>query len=244
MHSPSAAELLTLWERGHALPRARQALLLLAAGWPDDTGAALAQVPIGQRDDRLLALRAHLFGPRLESVVACPACGETLELDLAVDALRAPAPDSRAEPLAVDADGYAVRFRLPTTEDLLHASETVGDGAGPIEVLARCVVEARHGEAPVAPEALPDAVVAAVAAQMEAADPQANLHLDLTCPACAHGWQSVFDIVSYLWVELDAWAGQMLREVHTLARAYGWHQADILAMSAARRHAYLTLVHG
>ncbi len=30
--------------------------------------------------------------------------------------------------------------------------------------------------------------------------------------------------------------------VHALARAYGWREADVLAMSEARRHFYLELV--
>jgi hypothetical protein len=33
-----------------------------------------------------------------------------------------------------------------------------------------------------------------------------------------------------------------LREVHTLAWAYGWREADILAMSPARRQFYIELV--
>ena len=38
----------------------------------------------------------------------------------------------------------------------------------------------------------------------------------MACPACGHGWQARFDVVSFLWSEIDAWAGRMLRDVHTL----------------------------
>jgi hypothetical protein len=34
----------------------------------------------------------------------------------------------------------------------------------------------------------------------------------------------------------------LLTEVHRLAQAYGWREAEILALSEARRHAYLELV--
>ena len=37
-------------------------------------------------------------------------------------------------------------------------------------------------------------------------------------------------------------AKRLLGEVHQLARAYGWPEATILAMSSRRRHFYLELV--
>ena len=41
---------------------------------------------------------------------------------------------------------------------------------------------------------------------------------------------------------MDARAQRLLMEVHLLARAYGWREADILGMSPARRNAYLQRV--
>ena len=77
---------------------------------------------------------------------------------------------------------------------------------------------------------------------MAQADPQADVQLALSCPACSHQWQSVFDIVSFFWSEMNAWAYRILREVHILASAYGWREADILAMSPYRRQLYLKMV--
>jgi hypothetical protein len=37
-------------------------------------------------------------------------------------------------------------------------------------------------------------------------------------------------------------AQRLLMEVHLLARAYSWRESDILAMSPARRNAYLQQV--
>jgi hypothetical protein len=51
-----------------------------------------------------------------------------------------------------------------------------------------------------------------------------------------------FDIAAYLWQEVDARARRALRDTHTLARAYGWREADILAMSDFRRQQYLEMV--
>jgi hypothetical protein len=36
----------------------------------------------------------------------------------------------------------------------------------------------------------------------------------------------------------------LLRDVHTLASAYGWKEDEVLHLTPARRHAYLELVAG
>jgi hypothetical protein len=77
---------------------------------------------------------------------------------------------------------------------------------------------------------------------MAEADPQANVQLAITCPVCSKHWQAGFDIVSFFWNEIDAWAHRLLQEVHTLASAYGWREADILAMSPWRRQCYLAMI--
>jgi hypothetical protein len=51
----------------------------------------------------------------------------------------------------------------------------------------------------------------------------------------------VFDVVSYLWGEIEDWAERLLRDVHSLAAAYGWSERDIVGMSALRRRLYLEL---
>ncbi len=72
-------------------------------------------------------------------------------------------------------------------------------------------------------------------------DPQAETLIDLTCPACGHGWTVALDIGSFLWTRWNALAKRLLREVHVLARAYGWREPDILALSWIRRQAYLEM---
>jgi hypothetical protein len=109
-------------------------------------------------------------------------------------------------------------------------------------LFARCVREVRNanGEA-VNPDVLTSAVSAEIAERIAAADPQAEIELALVCPSCEHRWSMVFDIATFLWKELHAWALQTLRDVHTLARSYGWREADVLALSPTRRQAYLEL---
>ena len=87
----AASDLLTVWERAaHAGPL-QQALALLSAACPDREPEALADLSIGHRDALLLRLREATFGPRLIGVVACPACGEQIEIAVNVADLQAEA---------------------------------------------------------------------------------------------------------------------------------------------------------
>ena len=244
MRPLSAAVLLDVWERGQPLPPARQALLLLAAACPEQAAEELLRMPVGRRDDRLLSLRALTFGETLGGSVSCPRCHELLEFAMPANALRAtsPAEDAPAAAVVVEEGDYRVRLRLPTTDDLLVL--LTSDAATGEDLLRRCLLEASLADAPLEPELLPLSLVAASAEALEAADPQAHVTLALSCAACGHHWDSPFDIVSFCWTEIDRWAKQTLRDVHWMASAYGWAEAEILALSAWRRASYLSLIHG
>jgi hypothetical protein len=45
-----------------------------------------------------------------------------------------------------------------------------------------------------------------------------------------------------LWLEITARSQRLILEVHQLARTYGWTEAEILNLSAARRALYLKMV--
>lgn len=220
---------------------------------------------VGQRDGWLLTLREELFGDRLETVAACPSCGAPLEVALRTGDVRVLAAGAgRDAVVRVEMDGYRVEGRPPTSADLLEAlsapdaspqaagtlehartddpdTPAGGSSGGPAALLRRCIAVAKRGDADVDPASLPPAVGEAVAQAMADADPQADVRLALDCPECGHRWSSPFDILSYLWDEIDDWAARLLREVHALASAYGWSERDILGMTARRRRLYLEM---
>lgn len=241
MRVPSAAELVDIWERGASQPLPRRALWLLAAACPETSGDDLLALSVGQRDAWLLELYERLFGPTVTAVTACPTCGQPLESSFAVTDVRPAGESETASIQTLHAKGYDVAFRMPACADLFAlADDPEADGRSVL--LARCVVEARDSEdRRVEAECLPDHVVAAVAARMSTADPQANVQLDLVCPDCEHRWQAAFDIAGFLWRELHAWALRTLRDVHALARAYGWREADVLSLSPTRRQIYVEM---
>jgi hypothetical protein len=247
MRTLSASELLSVWEQGRGQLPIAQALLLLDAAAPDQSPAKLS---VGRRDALLLVLHEKFFGSRLVSLAVCPNCSERLELTFEASEIRASTDDAQPETLTANAGGYEARFRLPNSEDLLEiAASSQRDAKSSSEsLLSRCLIEARRkgrnqSQASIeSTRELPPALLAAIAEKMEQADPQANVQLNLNCDACGHRWSAIFDIVSYLWSEIDDWARRILREVHALASAYGWREADVLGMSARRRQLYLEMV--
>jgi hypothetical protein len=244
MPGPGAHELLQAWESG--LPRSptNRALTLLATAMPGTPVEEIATLPIGARDVGLLRLRSALFGDRVEAVCSCPSCGEPLDVSFDLrDLLRddnSEATDATASTRQLTLDGHQVTVRAPSSLDLLAVAGEPDLLAARRALLRRCLAVAGDSGAPSA-DSLPDDVAEALGTQIAALDPRARIELDLGCAACGHNWRTVFDIAGFLWAEIDAWAPRILRDVHTLARAYGWREADILAMSARRRQSYLEL---
>ena len=136
--------------------------------------------------------------------------------------------------------GINLEFRTLTSADLLDLPDTAKDARAAL--LARAVVTARRGEHPVLVSELPDGVVAALEEALELADPQATLEFALNCPDCRHLWLTLLDIGQVLWREVEHWAKRTLLDVHRLASAYRWSEADILNLSAVRRQLYLQLL--
>ena len=74
---------------------------------------------------------------------------------------------------------------------------------------------------------------------MTALESAADIELRFDCMACGEAWSDRLDVAGCVWEEIAARARRLLDEVHVLAIYYGWSERQILAMSAARRDAYL-----
>jgi hypothetical protein len=73
------------------------------------------------------------------------------------------------------------------------------------------------------------------------ADPLAEIQIHLRCPQCGAEQNEVFDVVTFMWAQIDARARRLIAEVHTLAREYGWSEREVLDLSEVRRALYLEL---
>lgn len=238
-----SSALLAVWEQGANVPVITRSLGLLALAWPDRSVDDWARAGVGERDEHLLRLREALFGDRFEALADCPQCGERVELTFSASDVRVPvaATEIRTDAIDVSADGFLVQCRVPNSLDLLESSQCPAHEQR-MRLMRRCVVSVRRDGADVAPENLPETVVGVMAERLAQADPQSSVDLSLTCPACRHQWLMTFDIVSWLWGEIEDWAQRLFLDIHALASAYGWSEHDILAMTPRRRRHYLDLL--
>lgn len=240
----TSADWIDTLDRCQSLPAMLRPCALLD-GVPGGAEGAAQALPVGRRDAQLLELQQALFGPTLDALAQCPHCGEQLELNLRVSDLRVPdATDmAEAEPVVcLEHDGYHLRGRLPDSRDLAAAAQAADVHEARDMLMQRCLLEATHDGQPLAPHELPDTLLRQLGDAMSAADPQADTELALECPACAHCWNEPFDVGSYLLCSLEQWAERCLDQVHTLAQAYGWTEAHILALSPSRRARYIERV--
>jgi hypothetical protein len=237
----SAYDIVRICEWGrdkHALDRA---LVLLRAASPGADPEALARLSIGQRDAHLLALRARTFGSKLAFTVRCPACAEPLEFAMTVEQVTIPPRDDNAEEKTLVHDAYTITFRLLDSLDLAAVAKVHDPLEARNRLLARCVSAVSTAEGEVSLASVPEAVLSALSARLAEEDPQADITFRLSCETCRHAWVSPFDILSYFWAELENQARLLQREVHGIAKLYGWSEPYILSMGAARRANYLKL---
>lgn len=252
------ADALWIWESGRDRHPVDRALLMLSAGHDGVPSERLEELSVGERDAALIDLRIATLGDRLDVATECPACAAAVEFSHRASALRvAGRRDGEAPSLELEIAGLRLRLRRPDSRDLARIA-CLPQGADPRRVLLRaCLAPASADENPadgsladgnpadgdpVDIDALSAESLAEIAARLADADPQADITFDLCCDACGHRWPLQFDIGSFFWDELAALAQRLVREVDALARVYGWREADILAMSPARRRLYLDMV--
>ncbi len=244
MPLPTERQLLEAWESAPAASPMDRADVLLALARPEISPEALSQLPLGERERALLELRHSLLGPRMTALAACPRCGERHDVEFDIDALLDAFPARAPLTVRVRHGGLTLTLRPLTVGDQAEAAR-LPDAADVARALfTRCVVEARRREQPVDPGAIPAGARAAVARALATADPLAQLSTDLTCSKCGEHWSVELDTAAYLWRELRDWAEGVLWDVHTLARAYGWTEDDVLRLSPQRRALYVSLAGG
>ena len=238
MRTPAPSELLDAWHAGSALPEQHRIspLLHIAYDEPGDLG----ELSLGERDRLLIGLRELLFGETLRSLADCPGCGIALELTLPVSVLSTL--PSGPSVLDVHVGDYRVECRALRLDDLVDAAATGSLEAARALLVRRAVLSAERGGDQVTADELPQPIVAAVGAALAESDQLADVPVPVSCDVCGASWSGYFDIASYLWHEIDAWARRLLSEVHTLAVTYGWTETDVLALPTHRRQHYLQLV--
>ena len=217
-----AADCSTLWERGAARHPLDRALLLLRWRGPTWRRETLADLPLGRaRRGAARAARSDASAPRIARLCSTARrCGERAGARRSTRASCCAGPTRRAgcrdrgrrPARSRTADQSRPRARSPASADADRAAR---------QLLTRCVACARRDVLP-GDDALPT-----VDARLEALDPDADLALAAaTAPPAAHAWHgAVRRRRASCGTSSTAARRALLREVHVLARAYGWSEA-------------------
>jgi hypothetical protein len=199
-------------------------------GSPDELGQVLAlhraagadapeRLRVAAGDRRLLGLHRALTGRDLELTATCAGCGAVSVAVLAPGALPPDAPRSARL-------GRGGGLRQPTYADLQGLPGDRAAAAG--ELLGRCVVGAPSRAAREEDLAgIEDSLAGPVA---------------LACVECGAGLEVAADVQRLVLEALQRHAAEVEREVHLLARAYGWSLAAIEALPDERRRRFAELV--
>jgi hypothetical protein len=219
-------------------------MAMLEAAIPGRNRDDLKRLTVGRRDAFLLDMREQLFGSRVEALSSCPECSIPLDLNFDTSSIRCGEDEAQNRELTYIDGGFEIRFRLPTIEDLLLAADAGNDDLRRERLLDLCLLDARQEGKDRATHEIPEQILLEVVEKMGQEDPQADVQLSLICPQCHHQWYATFDIVSFLWQEIEGWSEDLLLQTHALASAYGWSEREIFAMSPLRRKRYLDMVRG
>jgi len=230
MRPPAASSLLEIWEAGRDRHPIDRGLLLFSLACPQSDPDDLADEPLGQRNDAILRLRLATFGSAVHGYADCPECQARMELD--VDGRELLSPSSRTSAVVQVEEK---NFRIPTSRDLAAVASGGREENPALSLLLLCAEGPNEALDPDRAAQLLHPVDEA----MEEADPMAEISLSLSCDSCGHRWAAAFDVVDFVWEEVEAYAVHLLDQIHILASAYGWREGTILSLSESRRAAYI-----
>jgi hypothetical protein len=165
----------------------------------------------------------------------CPAasCGETFEVELPIGTIARAGATTGTLTVRLAGD-RVVAMRLPTGDDLRRWREARphSQAAALRLMLDSLVLDGEIG---------PDDE-AAVQDRIADSDPLVDFSVSCRCPACGVPSEMHVDLEALALVRLFTRQRALLHEVHRFATHYGWSEADVLAVPAARRARYLALI--
>lgn len=228
----SSAATLRLGEVARRRSPVAWAVEAVCTAWPGLSADIVEAWPLGQLDNALVALRQAHFGQAWQCEPKCDACGETFELELEPAEMGFGLPANwqpgLIEPSEVQLGGELHTVRPLIVHDLLVLERT------PDEAAARAYLCEALGVA--------DAVLDTALEAAAECDPLTNIWIGTTCPECEAEQNLLFDPARFLAQDMANRATGLLDEVATIAHAYHWAEADILAMPADRRRFYLSRI--
>jgi hypothetical protein len=222
------ALLLSVWNMGAGQSPHRRMGNLLASLFP---ALVLEQDTLGQRNRRLLQLHSGLFDRSIEARVACPECGTQNEFAIPrKDMLAAPIADADAVAV-ISAGGKTASFRQPRMADISIAAQDDDPKAALVRL---CSIDGVTE--------LSDREARALAAHYETLDPLSNIIISTPCVQCGATISATVELADFVTKDVERLADSLLRDIDCIASAYGWTEAEILALPADRRMRYVSMI--
>ena len=221
LRQPDGADELVLRETAGSAVSQALALLTRLSDAEDCT-----QLTVTDFEVLLLALRVQVLGEGWDLGFACPDCAARVEVSFHLaDYLGHIRPRRPAD--VSDAPGRpgwhtcrGVAFRLPTACD----QAAVSDLADPIRTLTeRCIDPPRP----------PTRVRARIERVMAAMAPEVSRPLAGRCPACGATVEAPLHVTRLVVGELTRELANLHEDVHLIARAYHWREAEIFETAKA-----------
>jgi len=191
-------------------------------------------LPVTDIDYLVVQLRLASLGGSFVGEGICQACSARVDVSFEAASYlehcrpRRSAACREAEPGWWQLKRYELSFRVPTAADVLEC-EPYADARK--RLLDRCLRGPRSRAGEVAAER----AMATVA-------PTLTSEVGGRCPECGAAVSLQFDARSFCLSELRAGATSVLADVVTLAGAFHWPEADILALPTRRRQVYVEAV--
>jgi hypothetical protein len=195
------------------------------------------RIVTADRDRAMAAIYKHTFGARIESTIACTGCASPFDLEFSLDELLAHH-DSQTDMAGVEEvergiykllSGQA-RFRLPMGDDEMAVFGLPSEESEKT-FLERCLME---GD--------PASESKNVQQAMQAIAPVFATELAANCPECGHQQAVHFDMQAFLLSAVISRRKLLIKEVHRLAKSYGWSHGEILDLPGNLRRNYVELV--
>ena len=234
--------LLLAWEKGFHQSLIYKGLYLLQLLYPHANLEELMAFSIGRRDVNLLYLRSLLFGNQLENTAHCPECGQKTEWTMPLKQLYLQPLETQEdkEEFTLEQEGKPIAFRLPNNQDLLELSTENPSAWTTERLLQKCILQQEGIIRQV--EDFSDIFKQQIIEKIAELDPQADINIGLSCPECEYQWSLNFNILTYLWTELEDYVYRLLQDIGRLAMNFGWSENSILEMSRFRRNLYLQML--
>lgn len=214
---------------GPAQPRARWLLEQVLSGLVRSGRAVpVSDLTLSEFDAILAAFYRRHYGDTVPSQTRCSDCAEPFELTFRLSEMQAKLAQGAAafggDPAGVLTAPSGRTFRLPRVSDL----DTL-DPAGSEDWLRGLMQEGTFD---------------AEALQQEIAEAGPVLSQDLTapCPDCGTVNTIRFDLADFLLRTLTGEGAFLWREVHLLARSYGWGLTEILSLACDKRRELARMV--